>query len=57
MIIKEGIHQLNTLMHSIIITHFRLLDYINLGFSYLFERVIIIEAVITLIIKLILLKL
>ena len=44
-------------MHLIIIIYFQLLGCINLAFSYLSERVIIIKAVITFIIKSVLLKL
>ena len=56
-IIKEGMHQLNALMHLIIVAYFRLLNCINLAFLCLFKRVIIIEAVIIFIIKPVSLKL
>ena len=54
-IIKEEIHQLDALMH--LIAYFRLLNYTDLAFLYLFKRVIIIKAIITLIIKPVSLKL
>ena len=56
-IIKERMHQPNTLIHLITIAHSQLSDYINLAFLYLFERVMIIKSVIISIIKPILLKL
>ena len=50
-IMKEGMHQFNILIYSIIIFHFRLLSCINLAFLYLFECVIIKEEIIIFIIK------
>ena len=56
-IIKEEMHQPDALIHLIIVAHSQLLDYTDLAFSYLSERVIIIEIVIIFIIKPVLLKL
>ena len=56
-IIKGRMHQPDALMHSITVAHFRLLGYIDLAFPYLFERVIIIKAVIMPIMKPVSLKL
>ena len=50
-IIKGGMHQPDTLIHLIIIAHFQLLGYIDLAFSCLSKCVMIIETIITLIIK------
>ena len=50
-IIKGEIYQPNVLIHSIIVAHSRLLNYIDLAFLYLFKRIITIKAVIILIIK------
>ena len=46
MMMKEGMHQPDILIYSIIITHFRLLGCTDLAFLYLFKRVIIIKTVI-----------
>ena len=40
-------HQPDALIYLIIITHSRLLNYTDLAFPYLFERIIIIKIIIT----------
>ena len=50
-IMKGGMHQPDALIYSIIVAHSRLLGYIDLAFLCLFERVIIIKAVIMFIMK------
>ena len=56
-IIKEEMHQSDALIYLIIIAHFRLLDYIDLAFLYLFKRVMIIKILIIFIMKPVSLKL
>ena len=56
-IIKGGMHQPDVLIYLIIIAYFQLSNYINLAFSYLSKRIMIIKAIIISIIKPISLKL